>query len=497
MTPAFRAALLALGALLLLTAGVWIWRSGEKPTEDLTRPEGRPAEPRAENPELVAEGSPSLASRPPDPTSVRPGGAGSAPPPRVPSGVDLSDPAQARAYLADLLGRRPIPWGDVALVLKVMTEPLEAGVRALLIDTLRVGDRNGALTALRVARDPALIPDLFALVDDAAAPTGARRVALQVLGAMPAGERDAVVRELEARLKGARSADGDVLYAIADRGGGEAMRAVTEYALRSGADGALAQTLVGRFDLKNDTAAQTVLAEALGRKAQPATLEALVRLAASPGAAGLAAPLIALDRDDQSMALREQVFTALAQIGSGDAVAHLIAVARQPGQFGESATLALANLPGAAPEARDALVQELERAGAGPRPELARGSLLEALGRMRVEAALAPAVAALRDGNERVRNSALVSLQGQGERARGHVAEVSSLFLTGSLATRVRVVNALTAMGGAEAQKELEGFAQRTDLTPSLKQTLDVALADLQRRNLPPGAPGATPTDAD
>lgn len=481
MTVPFRAGLLLLGALLLVTAAVAVWRGGRGPDEALAPEGGRADEARGPG-EPAAAGSgtgPGLGREGPTPASGPPVvGPGVAPGLREPMPPELTTPEERRAALAAALARRPLEWAGVIRVLQAMAvgEALDPAARARLVEILRVGDRNGALMALPWSGDPALLSDLVSLIDEPDLPPGARRVALQVLGQMRAGEPGAVVRELEARLGKGREADSEVLHAIAQRGGAEGMRAVTEYVLRDPATGSLGQVLTGRFDLARDAAAQAVLADALGRAATPQALETLVRLAGQPGASGVTAALLALDRDAQPQALRERVLESLSQLGDLAAVEHLLRVSGQPGHYGEQATFALANLASATPEARAALVGGLERAGAGPQGELARGSLLESLGRLQEPAALPAAVEALRDSSDRVRNSALRSLQGQGTRARAHVEEVAGLFESGSVATRLNVVNTLAALGGPVAVARLEAIAQRSDLTPTLQRTLPVAL---------------------
>jgi|GEM_PF-1958185 len=479
MTFNFRALLilgtLLLGILALAGVAVTVWTSLASDRENLDlapeRTSGSSDAPGADlsgrGPTLDPLAQPGVPPATAD--SVRPGL-------RTPSGLDLSDPAFRKAHLADLLARRPIPWSEVAELLALMTEPLDPAMRARLLEALKVGDRNGALQALVNAHDPAFVPELFAIVDDPGAAVGARRVALQVLGRMPAGERDALVKELEARLAGHSAPDAEVLSAIALRGGAEAMRAVSEYVLRSPDASALGQSLVGRLDVARDPAAAAVLAEALGRVQAPAALDTLVRLAGQEGAALLAASLIALDRDDQPAELRQRVFESLALTGSAEAIAHLLAVSRQPGQFGEYATLALAQLSSAAPEAREALLAELERATLNPRPELAKAALLESLGTLQVQAALPQVVSSLRDASERVRNSAVRSLGRMGPSARAHVSEIGRLFASGSEATRVVVAMSLGSIGGADAARELEELVKLPNLGPSLQRTLAYAL---------------------
>lgn len=480
MTAPFRAGLLALGALLLVTAAVAVWRGSAPGVDEPLAPEGgRAAGVPGPGEAGTAGGGPALGSGrtgpSPSPPVVVPGVAPGLREP-VPSG--LATPEERRRVLAEVLARRPLDWDGVIRVLQAMPvgEALEPAARARLVEILRVGDRNGALMALPWSGDPALLAELVALVDEPDLQPGARRVALQVLGQMRAGDPGAVVRELEARLGKGREADSEVLHAIAQRGGAEGMRAVTEYVLRDPATASLGQVLTGRLDVARDAAAQAVLAEALGRAASPQALETLVRLAAQPGASGLTPALLALDRDAQPQALRERVLESLSQVGDLPAVEHLLRVSAQPGHYGEQATFALANLASATPEARAALVAGLERAGAGPQGELARGSLLESLGRLQEPAALPVAVEALRDPSDRVRNSALRSLQGQGARARAHVEDVAGLFEAGSAATRLNVINTLAALGGPVAVARLEALAQRSDLTPTLQRTLPVAL---------------------
>lgn len=496
MTQRFRLALVALVALGALTGALWLIRGSP---DLLPEPErgDRPLAPRA------GPGDGELSARPPLEGSATPGGGpggaaqgpatapagGMRPGLRVPEGIDLSDPAQRRAYLASLIGKRPPAWEDIAAVVAITTEPLDPAVIAFLLQELRSGDRNGASKALVVCRDPALVPDLLAILDEESAPAGARRVALMSLAQMPGAQRDELVKTLEARLKGSGVADAELLGVIARRGGAEAARAITEYLGRGGDAVRLAQSVVGQLDVTQDAAASEILAEALRRPSSPEALSVLVRLAsARPGASAMAGPLIALDRDDVPEALRTQVLEALAQVGSAESTEHLLRVARQPGVYGERATLALANLTQATPEAADALLAELERSALSPRPEQSRSALLQALGTLKSVKALPVVVGFLEDRDPQVKNSALTSLGRMGVLARPHVKEITQHFAGGSEATRIAVAIALGGIGGPEAAARLEELLKTPDLGPQLKRTLGFAAA--QARGLPPDAEG-------
>lgn len=496
MTQRFRLALVALAALAALTGALWLLRGAP----DLLPEPGRGGRPEAPPADPGDEG---LSGRPPLTGSAtgtdRTGGAGAGPATtptggmrpglRVPEGVDLSDPLQRRAYLLELIGKRPPVWEDIAAVVAITTEPLDPAVLAFLLQQLRSGDRNGASKSLVACHDPALVPELLAIVDDATSPAGARRVALMALAQMPGAQRDELVKTLEARLTGTGVADAELLGVIARRGGAEAARAITEYLGRGGDAVRLAQGVVGQLDLTQDPAAAEVLAEALRRTSSPEALSVLVRLAsARPGASAMAGPLIALDRDDVPEALRTQVLEALAQVGSTESTEHLLRVARQPGTYGERATLALANLTQASPEAADALLAELERSALNPRPEQSRSALLQALGTLRSVKALPVVVGFLEDRDLQVRNSALTSLGRMGTLARPHVKEVAQHFAGGSEATRIAVAIALGGIGGPEAATQLEELLKTPDLGAQLRRTLGFAAA--QARGLPPDAEG-------
>jgi HEAT repeat protein len=228
------------------------------------------------------------------------------------------------------------------------------------------------------------------------------------------------------------------------------------------------------MDLK-DLEVSAIVAEALARTQGPGALETLLRVAGEPGAVGLAPALIALDRDGVSELHRTLVYDALADVGTGEAIGHLLQVSRQSGVYGEKALLALASVRSATDEARSALVTELERAALNPRPEAAKASLLQAVGRLQVKEALPRVVESLRDPSDQVRNSAITSVGLMKSHARPHVAEIARLFQGGTPATRHAVVMALGNIGGAEAAQALEEFLKDTTLDSNLKRTIGFA----------------------
>ncbi len=486
MTPRFRLALVGLAALAALTGALALLRTGG----------GTPSEGEAGGRAAAGPALPGAGLSPRTPDDGEPGGEDEAPSRgggatgglrpglRAPEGVDLSDPEQRRRHLLGLIAERPLDWNQIVALVGLSTEPLDPAARAFLLEQLRTGDRNGAGRALTVCHDPAFVPELLALLDDPGAPAGMRRVAVLALAQMPGADRDELVRTLEGRLKGTGAADGELLGMIARRGGPEAARAITEYVARGGDGVRLAQSAVGQLDLVGDPAAAEVVAQALRRTASPEALAVLVRLAsARPGAAGVGSALIALDRDDVPEAVRTQVLEALAQVGSLEATEHLLRVARQPGVYGERATLALANLGTTSPEAQEALLAAAERPGSSPRPELARASLLQAAGTMRLSKALPAMVSALDERDLQVKNGALQALGRMGPLARAHVEAIGQQFAAGSEATRIAVVVALGSIGGPEAAERLERLGATPDLGPQLQRTLGFALA--QARGLP------------
>lgn len=481
MTQRFRLALVAFVALVGTVAVVWLFKRGSEAGPGLgletagRAPSGGAGGSALEGPGATADPSTTLSGAGGGGTPAAATGGALPLGLRLPKGVDLSDPAQRRAFLLELLRKVPVPWDDVAQVVAITPEPLDPVAREALLTALRSGDRNGAYKALSVAHDGTLVPDLLAILDDASAATGARRIVLLVLGQMPIEDRDGVAKALEARLKGDLSADYEVLDALARRGGKEAVRAVVEYVERSPDAAKAWQALSGRLDLKGDREAAAIVAEALGRRQSPGALETLLRVAAEPGAAGLAPALIRLDADDVPEATRALVYDALAQIGSADAMEHLLTVSRQPGLYGEKALLALANVRSANDEARAALVAELERAALNPRPEMAKSALLEAVGRLQVQQALPLVVGSLRDSSDQVRNSAIRAIGLMRTVARPHVADLAALFASGSVATRTAVVMALGNIGGTEAAQRLEEFLKDEALDSSLRRTIGYA----------------------
>jgi HEAT repeat protein len=487
MTTRVRLGLLLLVALAAGVAILLLDRRGEPDDTDTAEVGGRERA-ATSDPELMgAEPAREGPGTGPEPVTA-PQGSGVTPGIRRPEGLDLSDPVQRAAWLETLLAKRPVPWDEVAAVVRTIAGPLDAKLKADLLAILRRGDRNGVLQVFAVVQDPSVVPDLLAVLDDLSAAEGARRAALLALAQLPGADRDALVKELEARLTGREAGDAGLLDAIAQRGGPEAARALTEYVLRSPDASRLAQSIAGRIDLVRDPAAAAVFGEALGRTSSREALEALVRIAGASGAPSLAAPLVRLDRDDQPEAVRVQVLEALARIPTTESLTHLIAVSRQSGVFGEHAVLALGNVAGGPPEAQDLLVAELERASLNPRPELARAMLLEAVGSARIERAVPMVVDNLRDSSDRVRASAVRSLGRMGQVARPHVAAVSQQFDRGSDGTRIAVATALGSIGGPDAETELKRLLALPGLGEDLKRTLGYALD---------AARGGRPGDAD
>jgi HEAT repeat protein len=491
MTQRFRLALVVLIALAVVTLSVWLLKGGL---------DGRGAGVGGDGEHVAPDKSGGALLVPRDPADGEPGGGNGGPSaipggmlqpggPRVPSGIDLSDPKQRRAYLADLLSKVPVDWEAVAGVVAITTEPLDPAAREAILTAMKSGDRNGASKALMVTHDPAFVPDLLAVLDDLTAPEGARRVALLALGQMPGGDRDEIAKALESRLKGEMSPDFEVLDAIARRGGRESARAVVQYVERSSEAERAWQALSGRMDLKDPEVA-AIVAEALTRTQSPGALETLLRVAGEPGAAGLAPALIALDREDVSETHRALVYDALAHVGTGDAMGHLLQVSRQPGVYGEKALLALSAVRSATDEARAALVNELERAALNPRPEMAKATLLLAVGRLQVKEALPRVVESLRDPSDEVRNSAIRAVGLMKSAARPHVGEIARLFQEGNQATRGSVATALGNIGGPEATKHLEEFLKDTTLDSSLRRTIGFA-AETARAGGAAGDPDA------
>jgi HEAT repeat protein len=477
MTPRFRIALVLLAGVGAVTLALWLalgnpaGSRGGSSDDSIERTAGRGG---GESALGVAptERSPEMTGTAPAPVAV--GSSGSVR--RTPSGIDLSDPAQARALLAEYLKESVVPWDKVAELLRVMKEPLDPAARKVLLEALRTGNRAGARIAFESLNDGTLVPDLLAILDEPGLPQGARQAVLGALYSMPGADPAEVVRNLESRLTGDVGVDRDFLHAIASRGGVEAARALVEYVQRSTSPRQIPSHLWLPLALSKEPEAMAILSRAIAEARSPDTLRTLVAMAGQPGAGGVAAALIALDRDDQPMAVRQDVFASLGRIGTRDAVDHLLRVAEQRGEYGEMAWNAVAQIGAADADARARLLEAIDRAPLNPRPDMALRNLLRAAGTLRMEEAKPKMVRALDHADEEIRAVAVTSLGALGPKSRDQVGTLVRMYsVSPGPGLRTSIVIALGTIGGKEAADALHQMLGDTTLPANLARTIRYA----------------------
>jgi len=408
---------------------------------------------------------------------------------RLPSLVDNSDPAVRRERLATLLNASAIDWKEVEQLLRIANEPLDPGVRDILLSELRSGRRNMVLLSFSGLNDGSLAVDLLEIYDDPTADPGARTAALQALFTMPGADRDEVARALEGRLSDDPGKDRELLHAIASRGGPAAARALVVYVQRLRQPGRVPNYILQALDVVGDPEAAAVLSEALGEQNPPEVTRALMSIAAQPGARGFTQQIIALDRDGQDAAVRRQVFTSLSHIGDKEAVGFLLRKADEPGTVGEQALRAIGGLRFKDPEVCAQLVDALERVWLNPRPEMAEEKLLLAVGALRVDSAVPLVASRLDDSRPKVRVAAVRGLGRMGSKSREHVPKLILLYRGGDSDMRMRVAIALGNIGGERAVEAMEQMLTDGGNSSSLQRTLSLGLrkARVQLSDAPNG----------
>ncbi len=489
MSSSFRAPLLVLAAVLLAGVAVYfaVLRPGTVSTEVHLDPALQPrgtGEPGVPDTPRNANLAPGPASaRGPDGAPRRVASPGFGPgglPLRDLEGVDLSDPEVLQDLLGKALSDRPIDWGRVTQLVSVFEGRLDDATRATLLKQLATGDRVGALRAFAHSRDGTLTADLLRLLDDRDISRPARAAIVRALGALPGANDAEVVLGLEGRLTGVARDDLPLLQSIGRRGGPEAARAIVAYMLESPSASTLPHNGYLSLDLAKDEAAVEVVAAALGSTRDEEKLRGLIRLSAQPGAAGLVAALVDLDRGETSAELRQEVLQALGRIGTQDAVDRLLEVGGQPGHFGEAALTTVGKIRSATTDARAKLVAALDESAARANPR-ARLEILRALSNLGEASAMKPMAKALADPDVEVQIVGINGLGNMGAAASGHVEDLVSLFSTGTETIQQQVAIALGGIGGPEARSVLSQMLTSDTLSPRVTRSVNLALQRLKQ----------------
>lgn len=401
---------------------------------------------------------------------------------RVPEGVDLRDPEQVRALLRDRLATTPTNWKDVARLVGLLHEPLDAETRERLLTELTTGRRGLVLKVFQEAQDATLVPDLLARLDDESVVGNARSAVLTALATLPGAEASEVVLGLESRLSGEVRKDAIVLRAIGQRGGAEAARAITEYILESEDPRAVASRGTLRLELKDDPEATAVLAEALKDTRAEAPLGALIRLATQPGAVGVVSSLVALDSTKELPAIRGAALRALAVIGTEDAVSHVLQAADGSDDAARQAAKSLGVMTAADPGARQKLLESLEKPGSGTHADDRRLETLRALANLKHAPAKDAFVAALDDRDVQVQQVAVQGLGRMGAASQDRVDDLVRVFASGSESVQRSVVVALGQIGGDDAAGVLRQMQGRTDLSTSVQRAVRMAVRRTEKQ---------------
>jgi HEAT repeat protein len=479
-----------LAALLVAGAGVWLLFAGSSVPgpgaggSGLDRPEGAPVDGEG-TPSLIGTGQATDPTRPP-----RRGPGLGLEGLRVPSGMDLSDPRQARAYLHTLLTSRPIAWDDVARVVPLVDGRLSDEDREILLRELRQGDRVGAGKVFAAARDGTLVQDLFRLLDEPTLPPVARQAALQALATLPGAAPAEVVRGLEARLQHDVRADVFVLQALANRGGRDAARVIVDYLEHAEDPRQIPPFAFQGLDLAGDEEARRIVADALRPEQSTPVLVSLMRLAAQPGATEFVAPLLALDAPDRSDDLRWEALQALGRIGGAAAIDRLLDAVPDASMRGQVALRTIGGITSASTETRDVLLGALRGTSGKADGEALEVSLITALGAVRHGPAEPSFAAALDSTSLTVRLAAIQALGRLGPPAAPRVGRLLDLYARGDESEKRTVVLALAGIGDDESRRALEQMTSDASLPESVKRTIAMSLQRLRE-----GAPERPETD--
>jgi HEAT repeat protein len=391
---------------------------------------------------------------------------------RTPHGEDLSDPALVRTRLRALLDAPRRDWAAIADLVGIHPGGLPGDLRLALLEALLDPAQSaGAIRAFERMSDDALALDLLRELREPRITPEVRRFVLAALAGMPGGDDAEVARGIEPLLTGDPEKDAPALRVLAARGGSESARVLVGAVVRDPARFPVAA--LRDWDLSKDAEAAGVVAAALADPATPPqALRALVEVAGRPSSPAVVSALVALDAEGRPEEVRRQALQSLARTGDPRAVEHLLAAAAEPGDRGRSAAAALAQATTAQAAARERLHAAAREASD---PTLRR-SLVEALGNLRVEAAIPTLEGFLADADDRVRVASVLSLGKMGAAANASVPALVRAFEAGGDGTKSAVANALAGIRTPEAKAALEEMAKVETNTSQVRQVIAAAL---------------------
>ena len=403
---------------------------------------------------------------------------------RPAQGPSYGSPEERAKKLRELLNAPEIRWEDVARILSITNEPLSEEVRGILLNRLQTGPQyNRVLKAFANARDEALVQGVIALYEDASSSARAKKAALQALWQMPAGEPNEISKYLESQLSGEIGRDGHLLNALARRGGKESARAMIAYVQGLENPQTMPPYLLRAIPPSDDEEVRKIIRDGLNSdKTSPAALQTLLRMVANPAMRGFGETLVSLDRPDQSMDVRRQLYATMSDSGDSAAIEHLAKRAVESGHMGTMALEALGRVKAANPEGRQSLMNLLERAPLHANPPKAKEHILLALGSLGHRPAIPAMVGALEDSNTRVQIAAIRGLGRMGAAAQEHLPTLARVFTEGNGAMQQRVAVAVGQIGGPKALDMMKSMESTEGIDESVRRSLRVSIRSLQSR---------------
>ncbi len=408
---------------------------------------------------------------------LRPGG-------REATGPNLGSPEERARHLRELLNAAEIRWEDVARLLSVMDEPLSAEARGILLNRLQTGPQfNRVLKAFAMVRDPEVVKGVISLYEDTGSSSRAKKAALQALWQMPVEDPNEISRYLESQLSGELGRDGKVLNALARRGGKESVRAMIAYVQSLKNPQSMPPYLLRAIPPSEDEEVRAIIRDGLtSSQTSPGALRGLLRMVADPAMHGFGDTLVSLDRPDQSMEVRRQLYATMSDSGDSAAIAHLAKRAEESGHMGTMALEALGRVKVANPEGRKSLMNLLERSPLHANPNKAKEHLLLALGSLGHRPAMPAMVSSLEDSEPRVQIAAIRGLGRMGSAAREHLPTLARVFKEGNGAMQQRVAVAVGRIGGPKALELMKSMESTDGIEESVRRTLKVAIRSLSSR---------------